>query len=60
MAGQPKLRITLPGLPAASHFFCFAKKVTKKGKPTAPLFVFFVADISVTNRAARKLALTFN
>jgi hypothetical protein len=29
------------GSPAASHFSCFAKKVTKKGEPAAPLFVWF-------------------
>jgi uncharacterized paraquat-inducible protein A len=35
-----QLKITLPGVARRLSLFCFAKKVTKKGEPAAPLFVF--------------------
>jgi hypothetical protein len=47
------------GSPAASHFFASPKKANPP-RCFLFLFLFFVADISVGNRAARKLALTYN
>jgi hypothetical protein len=59
----PSLRVPMNGAPRRLvTFLASPRKVTKRRRAlrAAFLFCFFVADISVANRAARKLALTFN